>query len=313
MAIFQIGVPIVIVTDRELEGGWVTGLDLPRGASAIGFIPQSFQGQKGWVSALTEPRRGEDPTGYEVGFRLQGNPRTVLIREFVSVEVEDLRHSDRTQQVDRGRGHLWVKAEDIDSDPTPEGTFDQFQQESYEAGEFDLDPIDVLSEADHYLEAREAALHPEPYLQRWRETLPGVEEQWLQMKLEQHQAEWRRFTEASGPSVLAFIHSYIESEDAGRLDWTSILSAIEQAERGSRATFDELLEQVYVQGSSILPLSTGRPDPGVPTTACFNCDAVVPVSETWVNRIDGHALCDSCFTKAEAAGRAKRPRSERII
>ncbi len=309
MAIFEIGVPVVIVTDRELKG-WVTGTDIPH-VGVIAFAPQTFQGQKGWVSSLTRPWNGGDPSAYEVAFRICGNPRTVLVHQF---EEERSEITERTQQVDDGRGYLWdVKAEDLAPDPEPEGTFDQLQEERYEAGEFDLDPSDVLSEADYYLEAREAALHPELYLQRWRETLPGVNEQWWQMKLEQHQAKWRRFTEVKGPSVFAFIQSYIESQDAGRLDWTSILSAIEQAERGSRTTFDLLLEQVYIQGSSILPLSTGRPDPGVPTTACFNCDAVVPVSETWVNRIDGHALCDSCFTKAEAAGRAKRPRSERII
>jgi hypothetical protein len=309
VAIFAIGVPVVIVTDRELKG-WVTGIDIPH-VGVIAFAPQTFRGQKGWVASLTRPWEGGGPSTYEVAFRICGNPRTVIVHH---LEEERSEITERTQQVDDGRGHFWdVKTEDLALDPEPEGTFDQLQEERYEAGEFDLDPIDVLSEADHYLEAREAALHPELYLQRWRETLPGVNEQWLQMKLEQHQAEWRRFTEASGPSVFAFIQSYIESEDAGRLDWTSILSAIEQAERGSRTTFDLLLEQVYIQGSSILPLSTGRPDPGVPTTACFNCDAVVPVSETWVSRIDGHALCDSCFTKAEAAGRAKRPRSERKI
>lgn len=48
----------------------------------------------------------------------------------------------------------------------------------------------------------------------------------------------------------------------------------------------------------------------VPTTACFDCDAIVPVSETWESTRDGRALCDSCFQEAEAAGRAKRPRRE---
>ncbi len=145
MPTFEDENPVVIVTDRELEGGRVAGLDLPPGASLIGFIPQNFQGQKGWVSASTLPPGGGDPTGYEVGFRLQGSPRTVLIRKFVRVEGEGLRRSDRTQQMDRGRGYLWVRAEDIASDPTPEGTFEQFQDERYQAGEFDLSPTNVLS------------------------------------------------------------------------------------------------------------------------------------------------------------------------
>lgn len=304
MATFKDGNPVVIVTDRELEGGRVTGLDLPPRASVIGFARQSFQGQKGWVSASTLPPEGGDPTGYEVGFRLQGNPRTVLIREFVSVEGEGLRHSDRTQQVDRGRGYLWVKAEDVASDPTPEGTFDQFQQESYEAGEFDLSPTAVLSEADQYLDAREAALNPDRYLQRRREMLLELDEQWWQMKLEQDQAEWERFRQEGWPSVYAYIQAHIEREDAGRLDWTPILRAVEQAERGDRTAFDALLAEVYVQGSSILPLAA----PEVPTTACFDCDAVLPVSETWLSKLDGRALCNSCFERAEAAGRARRSR-----
>ncbi len=304
MATFKDGNPVVIVTDRELEGGRVTGLDLPPRASVIGFARQNFQGQKGWVSASTLPPGGGDPTGYEVGFRLQGNPRTVLIREFVRVEGEGRRYSDRTQRVDRGRGYLWVRAEDIASDPTPEGTFDQFQQESYEAGEFDLSPTAVLSEADQYLDAREAALNPDRYLQRRREMLPELDEQWWQMKLEQDQAEWERFRQEGWPSVHAYMQAHIEREDAGRLDWTPILRAVEQAERGDRTAFDALLAEVYVQGSSILPLAA----PEVPTTACFDCDAVLPVSETWLSKLDGRALCNSCFESAEAAGRARRSR-----
>jgi len=247
MPTFEDGNPVVIVTDRELEGGrvTVTGLDLPPRAREplIGFIPQNFQGQKGWVSASTLPSGGGDPTGYEVGFRLQGNPRTVLIREFVRVEGEGLRPSDTTQQVDRGRGYLWVRAEDIASDPTPEGTFEQFQDERYQAGEFDLSRTAVLLEADIYLDAREAALNPERYQQCRREMSPEIiDEQWWQTTLEEDQAEWERFRQEGWPSVHAYIQAYIEREDAGRLDWTPILSAVEQAERGDRAAFDTLLQ-----------------------------------------------------------------------
>lgn len=304
---FEIGDSVVIVTDQEMDGGWVTGLSLPSHTALIGFASQSFQGQRGWISALTRPREGGEPTGYEVGFRLQGNSRTISVREFVSDEVEGLRYIDRTEQLDTGRGYVRdLKVVDILPDPEPEGTFEQFQEERYEAGEFDASPSDVLLEAGHYLDIREASLRPEAYLQRWRETIPQGDEEWWERKLEWDQAEWRRFTEENGPSVFAYIQAYIENEDVGRLDWTPILSAVEQAERGDRTAFDSLSEQVYIQGSSLLPVATGHTDPGVPTTVCFDCDVVVPVSETWVSKIDRRALCDPCFEKAETAGRAKR-------
>lgn len=44
--------------------------------------------------------------------------------------------------------------------------------------------------------------------------------------------------------------------------------------------------------------------PEAPTTACGDCDALVPVAEAWVNR-EGLALCGGCFTKREAKGRAR--------
>ncbi len=43
-----------------------------------------------------------------------------------------------------------------------------------------------------------------------------------------------------------------------------------------------------------------------PTTACSECPKIIPVSEAWISQGNGRALCDSCFQKAEMAGRARR-------
>lgn len=48
-----------------------------------------------------------------------------------------------------------------------------------------------------------------------------------------------------------------------------------------------------------------RVDPGVPTTACSDCGQDVIVEESWVSKESGRALCNSCFTVAETAGRAR--------
>lgn len=44
-----------------------------------------------------------------------------------------------------------------------------------------------------------------------------------------------------------------------------------------------------------------------PTAACFDCGGIFPVEETWVDE-KGLALCQGCFGKREAKGRARRRR-----
>ncbi len=304
--VFGIGDPVLVVTDRPLTG-CVTGLGDILHIGVIDLAPQSFEGQKGWVFSLMGPAGGGDPTGYDVGFQLQGSPRAVVVHQFLGgagVVSEE-------RQLDRGTGHVGgLRLEDLTPDPAPEGTFDALLDEMYAAGEFDLDPTDVLSEAERLLDARQAALDPESYLARRDAVLSELstgQPEIFQKSLENDQAKWRRFQEGCWPSITAYITRYIESEDAGRLDWTAILSAIEQAEQGDRAAFEAFLEDVYVEGQGVLSLGTGRPDPGVPTTACFDCDAVVPVSDTYVSK-RGLALCEPCFLKRQAKGRARRRR-----
>jgi hypothetical protein len=143
MATFRIGDPVVIVTNRELQG-YVTGLDIPH-FGTIDFASQSFKGQKGWISALSLPVEGGDPKDYEVGFRLGGNPRTVILHQFERQGLERGRLLEARRQVEYGRGFVkHLRAEDLAPDPAPEGNFDQFQDERYEAGEFDLNPAEAL-------------------------------------------------------------------------------------------------------------------------------------------------------------------------
>jgi len=42
-----------------------------------------------------------------------------------------------------------------------------------------------------------------------------------------------------------------------------------------------------------------------PTTACFDCGAIVPVDATYTSKRDERCVCQGCFTKAEAGGRAR--------
>ncbi len=303
---FSLGDPVLVATDRPL-GGWLTGAsDIPH-IGAIDFPHQSFRGQKGWVFATSAPASGGAPRTYEVAFRLRGNARAVMVHQQGDAGVV----LAEERQVARGRGRLMdLKPEDLDPDPAPEGTFEELMDEMYEAGEFDLAPVTVLHEAERFLEARQAARDPEGYLARRRAILPqlaGERPDLLQKSLENHQADWQHFQESGGASITGYIRRYIEAEDAGRLDWTPILSAIEQAERGDRTALEALVENVYIEGREILSLGTGRRDPGVPTTACFDCDAILPVADTWVNQRD-LPLCETCFRNWEAKGRARRRR-----
>ncbi len=301
---FQIGDPVVVTTDRPLKG-YVTGIeDIPH-VGVVDLAPQVFQGQKGWVFSLSCPVAGGVPISYEVAFRVQGTPRKVVIHQW----IEEAGILSEERQLNRGRGHLWqVRPEDLAPDVAPNETFDALMNEMYEAGEFDLDPVDVLHKAEHFLDARQAARDPEGYLARHRAMVPQLAVERpdiLHKSLENHQADWQHFQERGASTITEYIRSYIEAEDAGRLDWTPILSAVEQAERGERTALETLLENVYVSGREILPLAGDRLDPGVPTTACFDCDAVVPVADSYVSK-RGLALCESCFLKREARGHARR-------
>ena len=299
---FSIGDPVLVVTDRPLAG-WVTGVgDIPH-VGAIDFTPQSFQGQKGWVSATRGPASCGDPIAYEVVFRLQGTPRPVVIHQ----RGEERVVLPEERQVDRGRGHLMdVKPEELAPEPTLEGTYDELMNEMYAAGEFDLDPTAVVSLAEDLLDARQASLQPEAYLARRRGIFPRMPEEMLQEYLVSGQEQWQRFQEEGWSSVHSYVAAYIAHADASRLDWTPILAAIELAEQGDWSSFEVLLEDLYARGSEAM-FDTIRRDPGVPTTACFDCDAILPVAETWVNK-KGLALCGSCFQKREAKGRARRRR-----
>lgn len=118
---FEIGNPVVIVTERALQGV-VTGIDDIPHVGVNDFTPQSFQGQKGWVFARSGRAPGGDPAAYEVVFRLQGTPRPVVIHQCVDEGVI----LPEERQVDRGRGHLMnVKPEEFAPEPTLEGTFDE--------------------------------------------------------------------------------------------------------------------------------------------------------------------------------------------
>lgn len=295
--IFSIGEPVVVVTNRPVRG-YVTGIgDLPH-VGTIDLVPQNLQGQKGWVFAQSRPASGGDPTAYEVVFRLEGFLRTVVIDQ----RTENATGLSEECQLDRGRGHIWeVTSEDLAPDPTPGGTFDGLMDEMDEAGEFDLEQTDVLFLAEELLDAREAGLQPEAYLARLRGTYPQLPEKWLQEHLALGQERWQHFQEEGGSSVHGYVAAYIAHQDAGRLDWTPILAAIEQAEQGDRSTFAALVGDMYEPGG------TGYPAPGVPTTACFDCDAIVPVAGAWVSE-GGLALCESCFLKREAKGHARRRR-----
>ncbi len=47
-----------------------------------------------------------------------------------------------------------------------------------------------------------------------------------------------------------------------------------------------------------------------PTSACFDCGALVPITEAWHrSRNPEIALCETCFRRWEASGRARRRRS----
>jgi hypothetical protein len=46
----------------------------------------------------------------------------------------------------------------------------------------------------------------------------------------------------------------------------------------------------------------------VPTTACSDCPAIIPVAEAWESKRDQRPLCEACFRKAEKAGRAREGR-----
>ena len=54
----------------------------------------------------------------------------------------------------------------------------------------------------------------------------------------------------------------------------------------------------------VIELRSG-PKKEVPTTACFDCETIIPVADTYVSTRDERALCETCFKKAEKAGRAK--------
>ncbi len=172
-----------------------------------------------------------------------------------------------------------------------------------ETGRFALDRVDVLLQAQDLLRTREGVLHPAAYLAFRRGLMPHASDRLLQGLLENAQQAWRILEKLGWHSVHAFIQAYIEHNDAGRLDWTDILDAVDQAEHGDRAGFDAFLEIIFHQGSIVVES---------PTVACSDCDAMVSALEAWFSaRNPSVALCDSCVSNREEKGQAKRPRGSR--
>ncbi len=55
------------------------------------------------------------------------------------------------------------------------------------------------------------------------------------------------------------------------------------------------------------PLDAGEISSESPTSACFDCGAVVAIAEAWQSsRNPEIALCESCFRRREANGRARQ-------
>ena len=64
----------------------------------------------------------------------------------------------------------------------------------------------------------------------------------------------------------------------------------------------ELLRAMNLEGA----LDTKLPQDVGPTTACFDCGAIIPIGDAFYSSTqDQRALCEGCYGKAEKAGRAK--------
>lgn len=238
MATFELGDSVVIVSDRKLRGRVEHG-DFAH-VRPLEFIPQSFRGQKGWVSRVSY----REPDSYRVYFSLQRSPRMVLVRTF---EGDDCKWPVATEElVKSGFSCLALKADELVHDAEPEGDYDYLP-----FGDDDLDgyegcAIRVLRNAYWFLQAREATRHPERYVAGLREHSPQMSVEEIHRSLKLLIAEWRRFQEDFFPSVQEYIRDYVART---RLDWRHVLGAVEQAEQGDSRAFTALIRGIPGPGN----------------------------------------------------------------
>ncbi len=276
MAIFLIGAPVVVVTDRALQGRVASG------NSRIKFLPQNLQGKKGWIDG--EPWDDGEPAYSHVLFRLQDHPRTVLTLEFHKFGPEHSWRVRMRRQVESGWGYVRVRADDLVHDTEPLGTYQELLVDMGEAGVSVGIPEDVLWIAGRLLAARDATLRPEAYLAWLREAVPEFSVGRMHDILELYKMEWRLFQEEGWHSIHEYIKDYIGGNRASYLDWRFLVRAVEQAEHGYGTAFDQILDPDYVYDGTL------------PTV-----DPVIAVSEPLKARWE--QTYDDCPHSAEDAGR----------
>jgi len=59
-----------------------------------------------------------------------------------------------------------------------------------------------------------------------------------------------------------------------------------------------ILERLVLEGAEIAFMER-------PTTVCDLCEVVVPVEDTYISKKNGRVLCEGCFHRLRAIGRAK--------
>lgn len=298
--VFTIGDPVRIITDRPLAA-FLRG-NVRHRRPGLHLQPASYRGIQGFVCATSHPSTGGPPTGYEVTFYAPAD----LPAPDAQLEERPPWFPDALPRTARLEVH-GLLADDLELDPAPAETWEQFWDRFVAAGEEDVDAEAVLWDAQHLLDAKRAVQDPDAWRVAFREASP----EFVERKLKGAQEDWalvRRYVEQYG-GIANYLVAKTEGE--GGL-WTSeteeAFAAIRAAEAGDRSQLDALLDA----HSRFRPYQMEAAEPvgsaaEVPTTACFDCDALVPVAETWVNK-KGLALCEGCFTKREAKGRARRGR-----
>ncbi len=243
MAIFSIGAPVVVVTDRALQG---------RAASVdsrirVKFLPQNLQGKKGWIHG--RPWDDGEPAYYHVLFRLEDHPRTVLTLEIHKFGPEQSWGVRMRRQAESGWGYVRVRADDLMHDTEPVGEYEEVLFNKCMAGSLDDCPEEVLCVPGRLLAARDASLHPEAYLAWLREWAYEYSEGKRQDILELYKGEWRLFQEEGWHSIHEYIRDYIGGDGGlscgSYVDWRFLVRAVEQAEHGYRTAFKQLLHYDY--------------------------------------------------------------------
>ena len=248
MSKFSSGDPAVVTTDRKLSG-LVEIVDRESELS-LEFVPQSFRGQKGWIDFPSVV--GPDSNWFL--FYVQDGSRPMRVKKFEganydwSVAIEE--------QVESRFGSLTLGDDDLALDPKPVGSYDDLPLGIYiwhgvPAGNDDpawflKGSLMLLKELLWLLKAREATLAPELYVAGLREHSPQMSVEKIQESLEGVTAEWDRFQDGDDHPVQDYIRAHI----AGTLlDWTHVLRAVEQAERGDSTAFVDLIRRAHVDPS----------------------------------------------------------------